>query len=400
MNLDLTKQDTNIENESIFMEIFDNNEILKSKYDILAGELPNEYNEVVLIVGKNSIIPDSVLYALDIKDRTEATELLNKAQKNNDVKIDSTTYSYDDIMNRQYKLVLSANYYKEENGIFIDYSNDQNYMKKIVDNGLDLKIVGIIRDNDASSMAKIGYKHSLTLYVINETSKTKIYKKQMENKEKSVLTGKKFDDIIDSFDDTAKLIGIADIDSINIYPKNFDSKDKIVKLIDEYNKKQEENNHKELTVKYTDIIKTLVGSVKSIVSIVSIVLIGLVAISLVVSSIMIAIITYISVLERTKEIGILRAIGASKKDVTRVFRAETIIEGLTAGVIGIVVAFLIMIPINVMVSKLAKINGIACLPIGGAIFLILLSVLLNVLAGVIPSKIAAKKDPVIALRSE
>lgn len=291
-----------------------------------------------------------------------------------------------------------------ENNYYKDYSNDKEYLKNIVNNGLDIKIVGILRVKDVDTESGfIGYKHSLTEYVINNISKTDIYKKQINNQEVNVLTNEKFDNITSTYEENCRILGIADLSnpsSIHIYPKDFESKKKIVELIENYNKEQTNNNNKEKVISYTDLIKTVISGVTSIVTMISFILIGFVAISLIVSSIMIAIITYISVLERTKEIGILRAIGASKKDITRVFRAETVIEGLMAGFLGIGIALFICVPVNFIVLSLTGINKIASMPIGGAIFLILLSIGLNVIAGRIPSKMASKKNPVEALRSE
>ena len=394
----------NTNSTPVFQVLLDNEEVLNSKYEVVAGTFPKEYNELVLVINKDNVIPDSVLYALDIKDRKEISELLTNKSKDDKVEVKSTTYSYDEILNLSYKLILNTDYYKYEDGIYKDYSTDNEYMKNIVNNGLDVKIVGILRVKDDNTEANfIGYKSSLTEYVINNISKTDIYKDQTTNKDINVLTGEKFDGMDSSYESNCQLLGIADIndpDSINIYPKDFDSKQQVINLIENYNKMQNENGKTDLVLSYTDLIKTVVKGVTSVVNIVSYVLIGFVAISLIVSSIMISIITYISVLERTKEIGILRAMGASKKDVSRVFKAETIIEGLIAGLIGIGIALLISLPINLIVSALVHIEKIASLPFVSAIFLILLSVVLNVLAGHIPSKMASKKDPVIALRSE
>ena len=202
-----------------------------------------------------------------------------------------------------------------------------------------------------------------------------------------------------SYEENLIKLGISDLDNpdnISIYPKDFDSKEKIVGIIDKYNSKKKEADK----IKYTDIVGIMMSSVQTIVNAVSSVLIAFVAISLIVSSIMIAIITYISVLERTKEIGILRAIGASKKDISRVFNAETLIEGFAAGVLGIIVTIILNIPINIIIKHIVDISHISKLPVGGAIILILISVLLTMIAGLIPSKMAAKKDPVEALRTE
>lgn len=383
------------EQSPVFKEILENEEVLKSKYEIVAGKLPKEYNELVLIVGKDSVIKDSTLYALDIKDRKEVSNLLNNKKQ----KLKRTTYNYQDILNINYKLILNTDYYQKENDTFKDYSNDKNYLNQKINNGLDIKIVGILKVKDEGTAHDIiGYKHSLTEYVISNISKTEIYKAQTANKNVNVLTKEEFDGLSNTYENISKTLGIADLDNpdvISLYPKDFAAKEEIIKLVDQYNNQKKEN-----AVTYTDLVKTVVSGVTSIINIISFVLIGFVAISLVVSSIMIAIITYISVLERTKEIGILRAIGASKKDVTHIFTAETIIEGLIAGIMGIGIAILLTFPINIIVNKLTQIENIASMPLNSAIFLILLSVILNCLAGRIPAKMASKKNPVLALRSE
>jgi len=202
-----------------------------------------------------------------------------------------------------------------------------------------------------------------------------------------------------TYEENLQKLGISSLeepDKINIYPKDFDSKEEIVKIIEKYNKGKDENDK----IEYSDIVGIMMSSVQTIVNVISSVLIAFVAISLVVSSIMIAIITYISVIERTKEIGILRAVGASKKDISRVFNAETLIEGLAAGILGIVVTLIINIPTNIIIKGLLNISGIASLPLNGAIILIIISVVLTMIAGFIPAKIASRKDPVEALRSE
>ena len=195
------------------------------------------------------------------------------------------------------------------------------------------------------------------------------------------------------------MLGVADLNNpkqINIYPKDFESKDEISRIIEEYNESGEE----EKAIKYTDFIGVMLKSVTKIVNIISYVLIAFVAISLVVSSIMIGIITYISVLERTKEIGILRAIGASKRDISRVFNAETLTVGFVSGAIGIGVTLLLIIPINFVIKYLTSLPHVAQLPPEGAIVLILISMFLTFIAGLIPARIAANKDPVVALRTE
>ncbi len=387
------------EPEPVFTELLENDDENGNRYEVLAGRYPKEYNELVLIVGEDGVIPDSVLYALDIKDRNELNDILKENKK-----IKEKQYEYDDILNTSYKLVLNTDYYKKLNDIYIDYSSDNEYMKEIVNNGLDIKVVGIVKKNGSSDQDNlIGYKHSLVDYVINNVAKTNIYKEQIENKDINVLTGTPFDNEKNTYERVCKTLGIVDTNKpskISIYPKDFESKDKIVELMDDYNKKQEKAGHKDLTISYNDLLKTLISSITSVVNIISYILIGFVAISLIVSSIMIAIITHISVLERTKEIGILRAIGASKKDVKRVFRAETIIEGFVAGVLGVLMCLLMSAIINKIVAQFVNVKQIAHLPITSAIFLIILSTLLTVIAGTRPSKMASKKDPVEALRTE
>ena len=200
-----------------------------------------------------------------------------------------------------------------------------------------------------------------------------------------------------------KKLGAVDLEkpsAINIYPKNFDSKETISTAIEDYNQMQKDNGNEENVIEYSDMVGMMMSSVTTIVNIISYVLIAFVSISLVVSSIMIGIITYISVLERTKEIGILRAIGASKKDISRVFNAETLIVGLVAGAIGIGITLLLNIPINLIIKQIANVSGIAALPVAGGVILVVISVVLTVIAGLIPSKMASKKDPVVALRTE
>ena len=188
--------------------------------------------------------------------------------------------------------------------------------------------------------------------------------------------------------------------AISIYPIDFDSKDKIIEDINKYNEQKRSEGKESDVIQYTDMVATMMSSVTVIVNMISYVLIAFVSISLIVSSIMIGIITYISVLERVKEIGILRSIGASKKDISRVFNAETFIVGLVAGVLGIGITVLLNIPINAVIKNVADVSNLSKLPVGGAVILILISMILTMIAGLIPAKMASKKDPVEALRSE
>ena len=386
------------EDAIIFTEMEQN----KNDYNIVAGKKPENYHEVMLIVDNERIVSDSLLYSLNIKDRNQLTEEFNKIRKDDKYRVEEKVYKYDDILNREFKVILNTDYYKEINGDFIDYSNDFEYLKDKINNGIDIKIVGVAVDESASG-STIGYMHDLKLKIINEVSKTTLYKQQINNKNINVLTQTEFDGLTDTYEELAKTLGIYELDdpsSISFYPKDYNAKQKLTNLINKYNEDNKSKGREDLVVSYSDLMKSLIGGVSKVVKIVSYVLIGFVAISLIVSSIMISIITYISVLERTKEIGILRAIGASKRDIARVFRAETIIEGAISGILGVGIACLLSVPVNLIVGKVAKISGIATLPIKSAIILILLSIVLNLIAGNRPAIIAARKDPVESLRSE
>lgn len=423
----------------VFYEMLNNEELNKKTYDVIEGRWPKKYNEVVLLVDKNNQISDYSLYSLGILDQDYLKEQFNNMVSGKDVKFTENTYEPNDLLNLTFKLVLNTDYYKKQNDLWLDMSNDDNYMKKVLENAEEIKVVGIIKPNDEAvtgnnTAGMIGYTHELMEHLINKTNEQEIVKEQLENPKINVFTktefanNKEFDmnnlsaeqlkylknmsqvelaefmksyseNLSSTYEQNLTKLGIASIDDpdgINIYPKDFDSKEEITSIIDKYNEDKEEQDK----IKYTDIVGIMMSSVSTIVNVISSVLIAFVAISLIVSSIMIAIITYISVIERTKEIGILRAMGASKKDISRVFNAETLIEGLCAGILGIIVTILINIPANIIIKKVVNISNLSKLPVAGAIILIIISVLLTVLAGFIPAKIASKKDPVEALRTE
>ncbi len=423
----------------VFYEMFDDEEMLHRQYNLEAGEWPDEYNEVVLEVGSNNEVSDYTLYSLGILSQDELKEQFNNMISGRKVEFSDHEYDKEDFLGLTFKLVLNTDYYKKENGIWIDMSNDEKYMQKVINNAEEIKIVGIIKRNEEAvggdgSYGLIGYNGSLMEHLIEKINESEIAKEQLSNPNINVFTGREFStntkfdlnsltpeqkkamasmseselaaymegytkNMSSSYEENISKLGISDKenpDTISIYPKDFESKEEIIKIIDKYNDDKEENDK----IKYNDVVGVMMKSVSSIVNVISSVLIAFVAISLIVSSIMIAIITYISVIERTKEIGILRAIGASKKDISRVFNAETLIEGLTAGVLGIIVTVLLNIPINIIIKNVANISNASILPINGAIILIIISVLLTVIAGFIPAKIASKKDPVEALRTE
>ena len=423
----------------VFYEMVDNDKLIKKQFNLVAGKYPSKYNEVMLVVGDNNQVPDYTLYTLGILSQDTLKEQFTNMTSGQEAKFEPTSYEPDELIGLKYRLVVNTDMYEKSNGIWIDKSNDEEYMKNIIANSEEIEIVGIVKQNSeaVSSGAQAGYvlyKNALMHHLVEKVNESEIAKEQLSNKDINVFTGSKFrettkfdmnslsyeqmiamQNMSDSelaeyiaaysanatatYEENLQKLGISSLDEpdkISIYPKDFDSKEKIVKIIDKYNEGKDENDK----IEYSDIVGIMMSSVQTIVNVISTVLIAFVAISLVVSSIMIAIITYISVIERTKEIGILRAVGASKKDISRVFNAETLIEGLAAGILGIVVTLIINIPINVIVKAIVNISGIASLPLVGAIILIIISVLLTVIAGFIPAKIASRKDPVEALRSE
>ena len=433
---------TNFVMNDVFIEMFENKEMNDKMYQVINGRMPEDYNEVVLLVDDNNRISDYVLYALGLKDQKELEEFYKKIMNGKEIKTKQVSFDYDEIIGLTYKVLLNTDYYEKENGFWVDKREDEEYLKEKLIDSDELKIVGIVKPSEEwsgtiSSMGGVLYLDELEKKIIEKINNSEIVKEQKQNPEVNVITGLKFSeekfsvenlsieqqrylqslsteelaDVISKYREQAEStyesvlqdLGSVDLDkpsAINIYAKDFESKDEIKNIIEKYNQRQEDNNHLENVINYNDIVGLLMSSVTSIVDMISYVLIGFVSISLVVSSIMIGIITYISVLERTKEIGILRAIGASKKDVSRVFKAETLIIGLTAGVIGIAVTIILNIPINIIINNLAGVSGLSKLPVAGAIILILISVILTMIAGLIPSKLASKKDPVESLRTE
>ena len=387
----------------VFVELMDNKENVLSQYDLIYGSYPEKYDEVVLIVNSNNEISDYTLYALGLKDQKMLKEMMYNVMKGEEVDDTDLELSYEDICNIEFRLMINTDLFTKEGNRYVDRSNDLNYVNSILDKSVPLKVVGILRGNDdsvsyVSKTGGVGYTSKLTEYVIDSVKKSSIVHEQKNNREVNIFTGSTFK-LDESYEDNLRKLGVTSVDnpsSISIYSKDFEAKENVVRIIDEYNKEALE----EEKITYTDTIGLLINNVTTIVNIISYVLIAFVSISLVVSSIMIGIITYISVLERTKEIGILRSIGASKKDIARVFNAETFIIGLFAGCMGIIITLILNIPINVIINNLSGISGITKLPLVGSIMLIIISVLLTMLGGLIPSKIASNKEPVLALRTE
>ena len=433
-------------NSDVWTKMLDNQELLQSQYDVIAGNWPKEYNEVVLIVNEDNEISDYALYTLGLKDQKDLKQRWEAVEKGETLEEEKqTSYTYEDILNLSFKLILNSDYYEKQNGLWIDQSENEEYMKQKIENAESIKIVGIIKQNPetvATGMTGgIGYTKELEEYVINKINASEIVKEQKENPEKNIFSGLDFpkegeqtsqsystltkeqqmamanlsneqiaqmmqayaENKNASYEKNLKQLGAVDLDTpsnIKIYPKNFEAKDAISKGIEQYNQTQKEEGKEENVINYTDIVGVMMKSVSQIIDTISYVLIAFVAISLIVSSIMIGIITYISVLERTKEIGILRAIGASKKDISRVFNAETFIVGLISGILGIGITVLLTFPINSLIHSLTGVTVTTIVPWQAGIVLVIISMILTIIAGLIPSKMASRKDPVEALRTE
>ena len=356
--------------------------IMESNYDVIYGTMPSKYNEVVLLVDSKNRLDSKLLESLGYDTSKE-------------------NISFEDLINKEVKLILNNDYYKSL-GDYYTFNQDYDSMYNS-ENSITLKIIGIIRGKDTNKLTTttsgILYTNDLLDYVIEKNNESEIVKKQKEV-DYNVLTGEKFTNDetgLETKDNTLSYLGADTYPMmINIYPKDFDTKEKIIKYLDDYNNKQDEENK----VVYTDLASTISSLSSDIMNAITIVLIAFSAISLVVSSIMIGIITYISVLERTKEIGILRALGARKKDITRVFNAETFIIGLCSGLIGIIITYILLIPTNIILENITDLANIARLNPIHAFILIIISLILTLIGGFIPATMASKKDPVIALRTE
>ena len=479
-----------------------NNKTTEEQYEILAGRLPESYNEVVFIVNKQNELSDLALYALGLRDQNELSDMMAKFMAGENIELDTgdMTFTYEQLMSKSFRLLTVSDLYKaNDKGGYDDMSADADYMNSVLEKSLEIKVVGVIRPDGDSLLSStnsggIGYTHALTEYMIERTRESELMKKQLENPKVDVFTGIEFtvdgvekkpmgqeeafkkimqmlsaeqqqklgetllatlsqeqlaqiaalspeqqpaailgmstpsaissammkvltaDQISElmkltqapetteaTYDGNLEKLGFAELSepsSMSIYAKDFDGKEKITKLINDYNERKTAEDKAEDVINYTDYIGLMISSVSTIIDSISYILIAFVAISLVVSSIMIGIITYISVLERTKEIGILRAIGASKRDVSNVFNAETLIVGFAAGAIGILATVLLNIPINLIIHHLTGISGMSQLPWQGAVILVIISMLLTLIAGLFPARIASKKDPVEALRTE
>ena len=405
------------ENE-FWSEMLDNQELLKSQYELVGAgsEWAKEPNEVMIVVDKNNEITDYTLYALGLLNQEELENLLDAYVKGEEAKPIDATFTYEDLLGLEYKIIPEAFFFeKQPDGTYLDIRELDDNSSKIEalyngDNAITIKVAGIIREReDASSLSiktPVAYSSNLTKLIIEANKNSDVIKEQSLS-DKNLLTGEAFDSesapVEFQREAVLKTMGFVDIASpneIKLYPVDFEAKEKISEFIGKYNDMCLEKGQSDKLITYSDTIGTMMSSISLIISSITYVLIAFVGVSLIVSSVMIGIITHISVIERTREIGVLRAVGASKKDVKRVFTAESFIIGLASGLIGIIVSLLLTIPINLILKKLTGIGAIASLPVVGAIVLVAISVGLTLIAGLIPAKMAAKKDPVIALRSE
>ena len=428
-----------LQNIDYWSQLSSDEAMLNAQYDVLEGRLPKDKSEIVLIVDEENQISDLLLYSLRIKDPSE----LNDPKKLDELK--SQTYQYKDFIGKTFKAVVNTNRFVKENNQWMNKIDDEAYMKAQIENGLELKIVGVLRQKEGTSSGVnspsggVAYTSALIDYTSEQIQNSDIVKEQEANPTINVFTGKEFakdpkpfnsadlteeekiqlvkltpeqqaqyiqqynENSAATYEENLAKLGVIDKSkpaAIEFYTSSFQQKQELKDFINAYNTAKKDAGEDEKVLVYSDDIQTIMSSITTMVGVITTVLVGFVAISLIVSSIMIAIITYISVLERTKEIGILRAMGASKKDIRRIFTAETAIEGFISGVLGIAITLLATIPINAVVAKMTNVENVAQLPWEAALILIGISIVLTMLAGLIPSRIAAKKDPVESLRSE
>ncbi len=446
---------------NIWQQLLDNPELLNNQYEVIAGHLPEKANEIIVIVDKNNEISDYTLYSLGLLDPAEVKKLTENILSGKEYVTENASFTYDELLSQTFKLMVNSDYYAKQDDVWVDKSSNESFVNKALENAIEIKICGIVRPSDDSLTTSItgavGYTEALMKELITKINNSEIVKDQKEHPDTDIFTGITFPKeetekiVLTSIDDVKNYIqtlpqkeqaqaggmllqmqqngmkeqeivsmfqtsinsqttdatydgnllkmGAADLSkpsTINIFPKDFQSKDAIADIIHTYN----ETASDEDDIRYNDYIGLMMSSITTIINAISYILIAFVAVSLVVSSIMIGIITYISVLERTKEIGVLRAMGASKRDISRVFNAETLLIGFVAGALGIGITLLLNIPINLIIEHLTDIQTASRLPAAGGIILVVISMCLTLIAGLIPSRIAAKKDPVVALRTE
>ena len=386
IDLNIYKDNKMIENSSLyFKEFFNNNSPLLKEYTLIYGKLPEKYNEIVIVTDENGKLPLSLMKTLFINEDIDLSKTIN--------------ISYEKIIDSKFKLVSETSYYIYENDTWQYIKNNRDKINDILDKSINLKITGILKLNKDAVISEsgfIGYSKKLINYLNDEVNSSNIKKSILENKDINPLTNNLYDENM-TYEMLLDSISINDKNpiKIDIYPKDYKSKEKIESIIKKYN--EENSNDK---VYYTDYLKVFINSITSLIKMITYVLTAFIGVSLIVSSIMISIITYISVLERTKEIGILRSLGASKKDIKNIFKVETIIIGTISGFIGVGATLLLNKVIDKVIYNLMGISHITYLPWNYIFYLILISIVLCLISGLVPAKIASKKDPVISLRSE
>ena len=421
---DIEKGQMGLLASSFWSEMLDNSELLNEQYELVGenSHWATNANEIMIVVDKNYQISDYTLYALGLLNQDDLFTLLDNYVRGVDADPTDTKFTYEEILNMEFKIIPTISYfvhnedtntYKDirdylKTGTNEDYAKYVSELQKIYNDPaktIDVTVAGIIREKEDASAhsisTNVGYTSALTQLVIDYTMSSDLMKLQLESPLIDVTTNTEF---VGENTFASALLKLGYIDktnptSIKIYPKDFESKGKINEIIETYNSLMLSQDKQENIISYSDTVGSMMSTISTIISAITYVLIAFVGVSLVVSSIMIGIITYISVLERTKEIGVLRSVGASKRDVSRVFTAESFIIGLSSGVFGILISLLLNIPINLILFKYTGILGMAKLPVVGAFVLILISVVLTLIAGLFPSRIASKKDPVVALRS-
>jgi len=443
---------------NVFEPLLDNEELLRSQYAVLEGRMPQAKDEVVVILNDRNELSDYTLYSLGLRDQSELKEQFDQLMHGVALETEELVFSYEDLLGISFRLLLNTDVFERYGALWTDRSGDPEYIAKKLENAMELKVVGILKPTKSgfgSESGGIGYRSELMDDLLERVRNSEIVQEQLATPDTDVFTGQPFsaveqdalslldsmevEDFMEMLEDKGLIpagmipeeyrifltkdllkqfvgegvmmisgntleanlekMGVSNPDkpaSVLIYPKDFESKNRITAKIEAYNAQVGEDR----AVSYTDYVGLLMDSVTTIVNAISYVLVAFVAISLVVSSIMIGIITYISVLERTKEIGILRSIGASRRDVSRVFNAETLIIGFSAGVIGILVTLGLTVIANIVLTNLTGIPDIAALPPVAGVILVGISMLLTLIAGIIPSRIASRKDPVVALRTE
>lgn len=433
-------------NQEVWIQMPDSQVLRDKNYQLIDGSWPQSEDEILLAVNSKNEITDFALYSLGLLDQDALVENYNKVIDGKTNKLEnivSREYTNDDFLGMELKVVSDSALYAKENGLWIDRSENEDFVHDVLNHkAKTVKIVGIVKPADktvsTSALGGILYDSSLRNWCGQQADEAEIVQEQKDNPSTNVFTGKPFssgekfsmdsltpqemmqlqsmsqeqileyittynDNVNATYDSNITKLGVIDLDtpsSIKLYSDSFDEKEELSNLITEYNTAQEDAGKEENIISYTDTIGTMLSGVQSVINMISYVLMGFVSVSLVVSSIMIGIITYISVLERIKEIGILRAMGASKRDIRNVFNAETFIIGLTSGVLGILITVLLNIPISMIIQNLTDVANIASLPWQGGLILIAINLILTIIAGLIPASIASRKNPVEALRNE